>query len=84
MLYCSLNVKEKFEGTKPITRNRKSKNDKEYNGKKKKRHTTIYKSQQRKLKIATHEPDKNLGMVYWSFDIRQGPTDEPILTVRTE
>lgn len=52
--------------------------------KRKKRYTTIYKSLQRKLKIATHEPNKNQGMVYWSFDIKQGPTDELILTVRVK
>jgi len=49
-------VQEKFEDTKGVTRSRKSKNDRQCNGQKKKWQATIYTTLHRKVKIEQLEP----------------------------
>ena len=51
-----------FEDTKAIKRSCKSKNDRQYNGQKKKGQTTIYKTLHRKLMITQHEPHSRHGV----------------------
>ena len=55
-------LKEKFEDTKCVIKNRKSKKNRQYNDKnKKKGQTMMYKTLHRKLKIEKHEPMENQG-----------------------
>jgi hypothetical protein len=48
--------REKFEDTKGVFKSRKSKKDRQHNGKRKKGQTTINKIPHSKLKIEQHEP----------------------------